>query len=328
MRQFLFQIAKVVISVALLYLALRGVNFDAIQSRLVQIDPLWIAVAIAVALAQIVVAAARWRYIATACGHTMPAGTANRFGFIAAFFNQTLPSSIGGDGVRLWLLRRHGASWQTAAYSVLVDRAVGVIVLAVIVVASLPWSYRLIVNDHARLALVLLDAVTLASALGFLLLGRLSYSWLRSWWPVRHIHACSEIANAVMFRFGGRLNVLGLSLLNHLMTVIVAWCAARAIGSAASLSDLALLIPPVILIMMVPISIAGWGLREQSMQAAFTFAGLSGADGVVISILFGGVYFVTGAAGGFAWFFSPEKAKAGTAALLVADETVTNPDKH
>lgn len=328
MRQFMVQIAKVAISVALLYLAMRGVNFDSVQSRLVQIDPVWIGVAILLALAQIVVASARWRDIATTCGTTMPTGTANRFGFIAAFFNQTLPSSIGGDGVRLWLLRRHGASWQTATYSVLVDRAVGVIVLAVIVVASLPWSYRLIVNDHARVGLVILDVVALAGGLTFLLLGRLPFAWLRTWWPVRHIHACSEVANTVMFRRSVGPKVLFLSLLNHLMTIAIAWCAARAIGSNASFFHMSLLIPPVILIMMIPISIAGWGLREQSMQAAFVYSGLSGADGVTISILFGGVYFITGAIGGLAWLYSPEKAEAGTAAVLVADETVVEPEKR
>lgn len=328
MRHFMVQIAKVAVSAALLYLAMRGVNFDSIQSRLAQIELGWMALAMALALTQILVSVARWRDIATVCGTTMSMGTANRFGFIAAFFNQTLPSSIGGDGVRLWLLRRHGASWQTATYSVLVDRAVGVIVLAVIVIASLPWSYRLIVNDHARIALVILDVLALAGGLSFLLLGRLPFPWLRTWWPVRHIHACSEIANKVMFTSGIGAKVLLLSLLNHLMTVAIAWCAAQAIGSTASFTHMMLLIPPVILIMMVPISIAGWGVREQSMQAAFIYSGLSGADGVTISILFGAVYFVTGAIGGLAWLYSPEKAAASTTDMLIADETVVEPRKH
>lgn len=328
MRQFMVQIAKVAISVALLYLAMRGVNFDSVQSRLVQINPVWIGLAFVLALIQVMIAAARWRDIATTCGTTMPIGTANRFGFIGAFFNQTLPSSIGGDGVRLWLLRRHGASWQTATYSVLVDRAVGVIVLAAIVIISLPWSYRMIVNDHARIGLVILDVIALTGGLAFLLLGRLPFPWLKTWWPVRHIHACSEIANMVMFRRDVGPKVLLLSLLNHLISIIIAWSAARAIGSTASLMDMSLLIPPVILIMMVPISIAGWGLREQSMQAAFVYSGLSGADGVTISILFGGVYFMTGAIGGLVWLLSAEKAEAGTAAVLVADETVVDPENR
>ena len=64
------------------------------------------------------------------------------------------------------------------------------------------------------------------------------------------------------------------------------------------------------------------------MQAAFVYSGLSGADGVTISILFGAVYFVTGAIGGLAWLYSPEKAEASTADVLIADEKIVEPEKH
>ena len=72
-----------------------------------------------------------------------------RFNLIGTFFNQTLPSSIGGDAVRLWLVARGGAGWRAATYSIFVDRAIGLIALAIIIVASLPWSYSLI-GDPAR----------------------------------------------------------------------------------------------------------------------------------------------------------------------------------
>ena len=68
-----------------------------------------------------------------------------RFNLIGTFFNQTLPSSIGGDAVRLWLVARAGAGWRAATYSIFVDRAIGLIALAIIIVASLPWSYQ---SDH------------------------------------------------------------------------------------------------------------------------------------------------------------------------------------
>ena len=50
-----------------------------------------------------------------------------RFNLIGTFFNQTLPSSIGGDAVRLWLVARGGAGWRAATYSIFVDRAIGLI---------------------------------------------------------------------------------------------------------------------------------------------------------------------------------------------------------
>ena len=47
------------------------------------------------------------------------------------------------------------------------------------------------------------------------------------------------------------------------------------------------MIPPVILISTIPISIAGWGVRESSMIVAFTYAGLAAGDGLIVSILVG-----------------------------------------
>jgi hypothetical protein len=99
---------------------------------------------------------------------------------IGSFFNQTLPSSIGGDAVRLWLVHRTGAGWRAATYSILTDRAIGLIALALIIVGSLPWSYGMIADGNGRLALVVVDFAALSGGLGFLLLGHLPWSWLKT----------------------------------------------------------------------------------------------------------------------------------------------------
>jgi len=77
------------------------------------------------------------------------------------------------------------------------------------------------------------------------------------------------------------------------------------------------LVPPVMLITMVPISIAGWGVREASMGLAFGYAGLMANEGVNISLLFGAVYFIVGAVGGLVWILSAEKAAQGTVPIEV-----------
>ena len=71
-----------------------------------------------------------------------------------------------------------------------------------------------------------------------------------------------------------------------------------------------MLIPPIMLITMLPISIAGWGVREATMMVAFGYAGLAQMDGTVVSILFGMVYFIVGAMGGLVWILSAEKTAA------------------
>jgi uncharacterized membrane protein YbhN (UPF0104 family) len=307
MRALLTLTIRVLVSLALLYLALRGINFSAIQLRLSQINLGWIAIAILVTVFQIFLGALRWREISSLCQAPLTDLQAFRYNMIGAFFNQTLPSSIGGDAVRLWLVSRTGAGWRAATYSILTDRAVGLIALALIIVASLPWSYSMIDDANGRLALVFVDFAALAGGLGFLLLGYLPWPWLDTWWLTKHIHACSVIANRVIFsrRSGPKIAVLSLSI--HVLAVVIAWCAVRAIAAPANFEQIFLLTPPIMLITMMPISIAGWGVREATMMVAFGYAGLVQADGTVVSILFGAVYFIVGAFGGIVWVLSAEK---------------------
>lgn len=315
MRGFLLLAARILVSLALLYFAFRGINFVAIQSRLSQISISWVMLAIAATAFQIFLGALRWREISVRCAAPLGTGQAFRYNMIGSFFNQTLPSTIGGDAMRLWLVRHTGAGWRAATYSVLVDRAVGLIALAIIVVVSLPWSYELIGNARGRIALLLVDVGAISAGLGFLLLGRLPWQWLKTLWGLRHIHACSVIANQVLFNRSSGPRVAILSLLIHVVTVVIAWCAVRSIAASADFEQLFMLVPPIMLITMLPISIAGWGVREATMMVAFGYAGLAQTDGTVVSLLFGASSFVVGAIGGLVWILSAEKMSEMTDAI-------------
>jgi uncharacterized membrane protein YbhN (UPF0104 family) len=320
MRRILPTAVKILISAALLYLALRKVDLSDLASRFGIASLGWLALAVAVIFLQIFAGALRWREISAECGAPLAAMRAMRFNMIGAFFNQTLPSSIGGDAVRLWLLARGGAGWRAATYSVFVERAIGLIALAVIILATLPWSYRLIEDANGRLALLLIDLAALAGGLVFLLLGRLRWPWLKAWWGTHHLYACSVIANRVMFslKHGPKLAIL--SLLVHTLAVVMAWCVVQSITAPVSFGQMFQLVPPVMLITMMPISIAGWGVREATMGLAFGYAGLAANEGVNVSLLFGAVYFVVGAFGGLVWIFSAEKAAQGFAPIEIPQE--------
>jgi uncharacterized membrane protein YbhN (UPF0104 family) len=319
MRRILFSTAKILISAALLYLALRKVSFYDLAARFNVASLGWIGLAIAVTFLQIFLGAVRWGLISADCGAPLATTRALRLNLIGTFFNQTLPSSIGGDAVRLWLVARGGAGWRAATYSIFVDRAVGMIALAVIIVASLPWSYGLIDDVHGRSALMLIDLAALAGGAGFLVLGRLPWPWLKRWWGTHHLHACSVIANRLIFSSRSGPKLATLSLLVHVLTVVIAWCVVRSIAAPVLFGQVFQLVPPIMLITMLPISIAGWGVREATMGLAFGYAGLAANEGVNVSLLFGAVYFIVGAFGGLVWITSAEKAAQGSAPIEVPE---------
>jgi glycosyltransferase 2 family protein len=320
MRRIVISSLKILVSAALLYLALRKVDFHELASRFNVASLGWIALAIAATFLQIFIGVLRWREVSAECGAPLGLTQAARYNMIGAFFNQTLPSSIGGDAVRLWLVARAGAGWRAATYSIFVDRAIGLIALAIVIVASLPWSYRLISDPHGRTALLLVDFAALAGGLGFLALGRLNWPWLKRWWGTHHLHACAVIANRVIFSPTRGPKVAVLSLLVHVLAVVIAWCVVRSIAAPVLFGQVFQLVPPVMLITMVPISIAGWGVRETAMGLAFGYAGLPTNEGVNVSLLFGAVSFIVGACGGLVWILSAEKAAKGSAPIAVPEQ--------
>jgi len=143
----------------------------------------------------------------------------------------------------------------------------------------------------------------LACGLSFLVLGRLHWPWLKHWWGTHHIHDCSVIANRVLFRRAHGPRVALLSLLVHVLAVVIALWVMQSIDAPVVFGRVFPLVPPVMLITMLPISIAGWGVRKATMGLAFGYAGLMANEGVNV--------------GGLVWVFSAEKAARGGAPIEV-----------
>ncbi len=101
--------------------------------------------------------------------------------------------------------------------------------------------------------------------------------------------------------------------MSHMLTALCAWCVAHAINADLSLANAIFVVLPVALIAVVPISIAGWGVREGAMVAAFAYAGLPQSDGLLVSILFGVSYLMLGVLGGLVWVLGGQRAEAQAA---------------
>lgn len=311
MRQIALIALKCAVSAALLYLAVSRIDLGSLGAKLSRLEPSWIALAIVVGVAQIALIAIRWQRITAACGAQLSFQDSCRFNLIAAFFGQVLPSTVGGDAARIWLLARRGAGWRAASYSVLLDRFFGVLALAVVVTGGLYWSFELIENPVGRLVLLLIGLGSLAGGLGFLIFGR--WRILKQWKLTAPISDMAVLAGRLVKPSEGGLLIAATSLIVHFMTAAIAWSIAHAVAAQLSYADACLLVLPVMLIATVPISIAGWGVRESALMLAFSYAGLQQGDGLVISVLLGLVTLAVGLLGGLAWLAMPQAPSIGSA---------------
>lgn len=317
MRNLLTFALKAAISCILLYFAFAHVNFDLIGRQLNHLRYIWLAAAILILSAQLSVCALRWQKIVNLCNtpDDLPFKIAEacRYIFVAAFFNQTLPSTVGGDAVRIWLLARDNGDWRSATYSVLIDRMIGVLALAFLVIICLPWSFALISNLAGRIALLIVGFGSVGACIIFLALGFVRWRRLDRWWLTRQIVAAASNARDVFGSASGGARIIVYSLLIHFMSVTAAWCLAKAVDAPLEWYQALFLVLPVLLIATVPLSIAGWGTRETAMVLAFGYVGLPGSDGLIVSVLFGIAMFAAGLPGGVIWILDRGKRRLATA---------------
>jgi uncharacterized membrane protein YbhN (UPF0104 family) len=317
MRRLLSFALKATVSGLLLYFAFARVNFSIVGNRLDQVDFRWLTAAVVIFIAQTMLGAVRWQQIVQKCNapDSLPFALprALRYNFIAVFFNQTLPSTIGGDAVRMWLLARDQGGWRIATYSVLIDRLAGLMVLALLVILCLPWSFALIINATGRIALLIVGFGSIGACLVFLAIGFTRWRWLDRWWLTQQLAAAAMVAGGFFGSASSGPLTIVYSLLIHALSITAAWCLAKAVAAPLEWSQALLLILPVLLVATIPLSIAGWGTRETAMVLAFGYAGLPESDGLIVSVLLGIAMFAAGLVGGGFWIFDRGKRQFAAA---------------
>ena len=324
---------KLLLSVAVLVYIARGLDLRQLRDHLVSVDPVLFAVALALIFLQTFVLNGRWELIMRALGVSLDWLAGWRILMISLWFNQVLPSSVGGDAVRMWLLRQRGVQWSEAVKGVAADRFTALIGLIVLMVAGLPFLLSRVSNQAAILAIGGLTLAGVAGTVVLLTLDRL---------PKRLI-ALPAIASFVRFgtlvRFlllqsERRAPLFGSALLIHLVTATACYTLARGVGAQLSVLDAGILIPPVVLLTAVPISISGWGVREGAMVACLGLAGVPSEQALSVSLLLGAISVIIGVVGGVIWLASPErgsysadKAKAAAEApgYALAKEASSHP---
>ena len=191
------------------------------------------------------------------------------------------------------------------------DRIAGLMWLSVIVVIALPWSLPLIGGPIAQIALALIGIGGAVGPACLYIAVRFSRRLFENSRWQRTLAVMAQGLRAIVGAFTA-LPVGGFSLFVHGTTIAAVWLIAQAMDSPLALSQAFLLVPPVVLIAAIPLSVAGWGIREGAMLAAFGYAGLPAADGLAVSLLLGAGMFAVGALGGIAWIVTDTRRKPET----------------
>lgn len=240
-------------------------------------------------LVGLVLSAVRWRAVLTALGHDAPLSHLLSHVLAGQFVSNVLPTTIGGDVLRVSRLSRETRESAASFASVVLERLTGWLVLPVITFVGL------LVNPGLRhLGTATQVAVAIASAtlvgLGLILVGVASRRFGRvgghSGW--RRFAAALNLGLHRMRRHpAAAANVLLVGFAYQLVLVLAALLAAKAVGMGDGVGPTALLafFPAVLIAQVLPISISGLGVREGAFILFLHPLGIRDEQAIALGLL-------------------------------------------
>jgi uncharacterized membrane protein YbhN (UPF0104 family) len=257
--------------------------------RLESLRAPWLALTAAASVPPMLLSAWRWRFTAGRLKIDVPWGLAWREYYVSALLNQVLPSGVLGDVTRVV---RHGRSLQgaagahaAAATAVVFERVSNLAVVWGCALALAPrWVERGVrawgAGPLAACALAPLAAVAAFTVMGSGAARRRAGRAARAAW---------DDGSRVFVRRGAGFIHLTVSALVFVLFGTMFWCASAAVGVPLDAGRAVRIVPLVLVASSVPITPAGWGVREMASAALYGAEGLPPPAGAAASLVYGAV---------------------------------------
>lgn len=279
---------RVAVTVSLVSVLIWSVNPAFIWSKVVTLDPLWIVIAFLAVFVAIAISALKWGFILKARGHVLGYGRLLRHYFVGLFFNNVLPTTVGGDAVRAWETTKDTGETPEAVGSVVSERLIAGLALGITTVVGLPF----VVVDAKLAAFVAIFLAVDILLVALFLLPKVADGVIASLAPRRAsgvADSASRTVGAVRSTFRDRrlvIKVFAYSIAFQILVAAVNFCIFRAMGIPIGLAHCVVFTPMIFTVTMLPISLSGLGVREAAYWYFFSQVGVSQLDAVTASLLF------------------------------------------
>ncbi len=282
-------IVRLLVTTALFVLIFRTLDLEELLAIYKEIVPRLLMLGIIFQLLSTTLASYRWYLVMQPLGYRQHFGFFLKSYFKGSFFNQGLPTSIGGDAVRVLDVARLGERKRNAFIGVFIDRVLGLIGLLVLNLVVNLFNPDLL----PRGLFLVINLVILLGLLGFVSLCLVQHWRLFSRWGLtRFFVQISKQVSIVLSSPKQALLQLVLSVAVHFLSLLAIFLIGRSVELDFSLITYLVLVPPALLLTLVPLSLAGWGIREGALISLFTLLGADKVTVLSMSILYGIVLIV------------------------------------
>jgi len=279
---------------------LESLNFSRTIELLKNTHLSFFLLAISVLLFQIMFSTIRWKFVLDNFNYQLPIKLILSYLWIGLFFNQALPSSIGGDAMRGYYLNRKHEGIKNATLGVLLDRLFGLIGLVLLVLILVPLLFMRFpeINLQWELILVMVGMISAFIFVIFFDFFRLGFLNSRI---IRGFQSLAFESRRMLFSKSPGLILISISFLIHLLSILAVMYLSKSLGLEIELAGILLIIPIVTLFTLIPISVAGWGVREGLMVVGLGLLDVPPEQALALSILYGLSMLMIALPGGIVW---------------------------
>jgi uncharacterized membrane protein YbhN (UPF0104 family) len=285
--------ARAAVSVLLLVWVFSNFHWAALSTQLRAASPVWLAAAWLLLGVPIGLIAVRWRWLLRVQGLRLGLGKVFAITCVGQFFNSFLLGATGGDVMRVAYVMREVPEAKTrAAVSILVDRAMGLAVLAILALlaASTEWRWLMSRGDLRRVAWVLVTIVALS------VVGVASLAWVplpaicahlgMPSRPAAVVTAVYSAASEYLHAPAATASAAALTVAVHLANMAGGYCLARALSLPVGFASMGVILAIVFFVIAVPVTASGHGLRESIFVLMFSLFGVDSSAALVYSMCY------------------------------------------
>ena len=273
---------RIAVTLSIFAIILRSIDIDQIWKILGQARLDLLLAALLMQFGSTSISAYRWQLIM----HNLNFGQSLSFYwrsyFKASFFNQGLPTSIGGDALKVLDVAGQGFRKRDALYGIMLDRVTGLATLMWLNLTAYTFAPDLLPDPIFHLTLLLV----VSSLASFAVVSSLRHlPWFDAYPRLSIVRTISERLHQAFLN--NRTLLIGSSLLIPILAMLSFFATGWALGLRYGLATYFIIVPPAIFLTIIPVSLAGWGIREGTLVALFSLIGADKATILTMSILYG-----------------------------------------
>src|SRR4051812_2946713 len=306
-RSIVISVVKAVVSIGLLWLLFSRVDVARLWTVARQASPAWLAGALLLYFTMVLASTVRWDVLLRAQHVRLSFGFLTQSFLVTTFFNNFLPSNIGGDVIRITDSARAAGSKTLATTVVLIDRGLGVLGLALMAASGATMMHRMAVGPVGPRMLWAGFGIGTIIATPALLMPETVAKLLQ---PLRVFHQewvdariekltyaltrFRETPAALATCFAGAVVVQGILVLFYMAI-------ARSMNIPIGFAELAVIVPVSFIVQMIPLSVNGFGVREATFGFYFTRLGLPLESALLVSFVGAALILLFSLSGGLAY---------------------------